>query len=233
MIPDFKVFLQYFSKETIQMIRYRDMIGVTRDIYANSKNEGLKRDILRHIQSSLRPHEELNVDLLLELYFLQVSNPRGFFLDMRASPMEIKNGQFSWDPQPWIYKFSPRFSKGIQKIYRGFFLDQPELLSEGIDETSLLPRDVNAKQKQEFTELLMQHFGDVKSKKVSFTLTEFSKSFHHVFMFFKRYGLSVPSDFVILGCMLTSLYWSLEKFKEPADVSAAYKSVTKTLALEK
>ena len=233
MIPDFKVFLQYFSKETIQMLRLKDMLKVSQQIYFNAKNDSMKEEIMGFLQKSLSKQTELSPEFLLEIYFLQLTNPYGFFLDMRSSSMKFQDGQFCWNPKPLYYKFSDNFAAGLRKVYHGFFLDMPEVLQEGIDETQLLPPGSTEQQKSDLQQLLLDHFGNVKNEPMKFTLVRFSKSFHHVFMFFKKNNLSVPSDFVVLGCLLTSLYWGLERMGKTANVGEAFhKAFLKTKKLK-
>ena len=173
-------------------------------------------DVLEAPTGSLSPLSESEKvcrgTALLELYFFQIEFQRSALLDLRSTVFSGTDGLRAWAPAPLYTEWSPAFIDGIRKLYRGFYLDQPDSYLEGLESLSLGPAE----------QIFRAHFGAGDQRSVSFSLPHFRSTFHETFLVCKREGIRLSSEFVALGLMLACLYEHLEKLGVEYDVRAAY-----------
>ena len=175
-------------------------------------------------------NEELNdeqkqqaADHLINLYFLQLLNPEGLFIDVRPKSLWLNTdtGSLVFKPSSAWLKFKPGFSKGLSQLYTGFYKGDEELFEQGLRVLNLVPKHETEANFQEIKNLFKNHFGKNLTA-TTFSLSVFYESFHQIFEFFKREKVTLSADFVVLGMLLTTLYVSLEQLGRAINVQKLY-----------
>jgi len=173
-------------------------------------------DTLDGATSTLAPlsdeAKEARGNKLLELYFYQIESQRSALLDLRSGSFMGSDSLRAWAPAPLYSEWSPEFIGGIRKLYRGFYLDQPDVYQAALITLHLGAAD----------EIFRAHFGTGDQSSVTFSLAHFRNTFHETFLVCKREGIRLSSEFVSLGLMLACLYEHLEKLGGAYNVRRAY-----------
>jgi predicted unusual protein kinase regulating ubiquinone biosynthesis (AarF/ABC1/UbiB family) len=153
---------------------------------------------------------------LLHLYFWQIFGFDTCFLDLRDARFTSQTDQqIAWRPTGLYHRFAPEFMVAVRQLYRGFYLDNQELVTKSARDLGLITADFTAEQTKSLLDLLQSHFGDGRTRDVLFTLEDFTHSFDKLFSFLKQNKVQIGSDFLFLGVYLVTLYISLSKVGVP------------------
>jgi hypothetical protein len=162
---------------------------------------------------------------ILELYFRQLFNKEGMFLDLRLKHFSKSNKQIHWSPGHLWSNFSPSFQEGLASLYDGFYYQEDNLFRQGLLQTGLISSTWSIEDQREMERLFKAHFGDTLKVPMSFNLKTFQDSFHNVFDFLMKKKVKLSTDFLILGVMLVTLYLNLEELGGSYPVAEIYKKV--------
>ena len=159
---------------------------------------------------------------LLELYFLQIFNPRGLFLDLRSQGFKpLPSGLLLWSPNGLWVQWQEPFRQGLVKIYRGYYGDQSSLLREGLEEVGLIRHDFPPQKVQEVESMLLQHIGG-QTEGQRFSVEHFTQSFERLFLYLLDNKIRLSPDFLFLGVYLASLYLHLESLDAAYNVRRSF-----------
>lgn len=162
-------------------------------------------------------------EMILELYFRQLKNKDGMFLDLRLRHFSGSENRFMWNPNSMWTCFSPAFREALQKLYDGFYLGSDQVFHDGLVETGLISQDWSVEDQLEMKRLFKAHFGSAIDQPMEFKLASFQESFQNVFSFLMKKKVKLSTDFLILGVMLVTLYLSLEELGGSYPVADIYK----------
>ena len=181
----------------------------------------LPPNTLTKISKNLDDSPESMGTFALRLYFFQLIASKNFSLDLRQ-------GQFSFD-EGWVFhgnRFAFAFSDTIQtaliNTYKSYYEYGGKDLGVHLEQMKLIDSTWDPAIKKELEHIFIQHFKGADGQAQYFKVQELADSFKNVFMFIKKQGAIVPSEFSMLGIYLTSLYMTLESIGSPFDVKAAY-----------
>jgi predicted unusual protein kinase regulating ubiquinone biosynthesis (AarF/ABC1/UbiB family) len=162
-------------------------------------------------------------DSLINLYFLQLTNPEGLFLDLRPKNLWFNTNAnvLAFRPNSAWLKFKPGFAEGLAQLYTGFYKGDEGLFETGLRVLNLVPKHETELNFQEIKDLFKNHFGKDLTA-TTFSLATFYESFHQIFEFFKREKITLSADFVVLGMQLTTLYVALEQLDRAINVQKLY-----------
>lgn len=150
--------------------------------------------------------------LILELYFHQVLSGAAVLLDLRSTTFAPEGDGLAWNPAPVYTVFEPDFHKGLSQLYRGFYADDPAAFSAGAAALGLAKAE-GAMRKQ---------FGEDDQTNVVFSLREFQRRFHDVFVECKATKSKLHPQFIALGIGLSTLYSHLEELGGTHDARGAF-----------
>ena len=156
-------------------------------------------------------------DRLLGLYFAQWLNPHGVFIDLRASRFHAESDRLWFTPNGLWLQVRPRFREGLVDLYRAFYSDDEAALDDALLRMGMLGPELGPDDTEHLKRLLRAHFG-LDSGKQQFAIDRFKASFDALFDFFVDHGMTLHSDFVVLGFNLITLYTTLELLGEAHDV---------------
>ena len=162
-------------------------------------------------------------EAILRLYFSQFLNPNGLVLDIRDIHFSKKESQVIWSPNNTWYKFQEDFRLALLKLYRGFYTNDDNLYSEGLEGLGLTS-NLSTLQTEELKKLFNSHFGEDQSH-LSFKLETFNNSFSDLFKFFIKNEVKIKTDFIFLGVYLITLYMNLEKAAGSYNVRKIFEEV--------
>ncbi|MEE4279549.1 MAG: hypothetical protein V2I82_13865 [Halieaceae bacterium] len=149
-------------------------------------------------------------DALLRFYFAQWRNPEGLFLDLRPRRFLWERGRLHFSPSGLYARLSPDFSRGMRDLYRGFYAPDDVLLEDALLRLGFLHEDLGEDESEELRGLLRAHFG-ASTDAQRFSIEDFRSSFNALFDFFIDNNYRLPSDFVLVGFYLITLYISLDQ----------------------
>lgn len=160
--------------------------------------------------------------VLLELYFRQIYNPAGIFLDLRPGTFFQKSeGAYIWTPNGLWIKWDESFRQGLLQIYEGYYGDNPDRLRAGLAQVGLTRADFSSEKIKEVETMLLSHIGgDTTSQK--FEVSNFTRSFEQLFQFLLKNEIRLSGDFLYLGVYLAGLYLHLQKLGGAYDVRRAF-----------
>jgi predicted unusual protein kinase regulating ubiquinone biosynthesis (AarF/ABC1/UbiB family) len=161
---------------------------------------------------------------LLALYFAQWLNPHGVFIDLRASRFHVENERLWFSPNGLWLQVRPRFREGLVDLYRAFYSDDEAALDEALLSMGMLGPELGPSDGEHLKSLLRAHFG-LESVAQRFSIDRFKESFDALFDFFVDHGMTLHSDFVVLGFNLITLYMTLEQLNEAHDVRGISRDV--------
>jgi hypothetical protein len=157
--------------------------------------------------------------LVLETFFFQILTGDFWILDFRSrSFSRLRDGYLNWRPALYFLEMDADFTVGIRALYRGFYGDDPDLFSTGIQKLNLEPA----------REALRRHFGEGDQRQVKFSLKQFQNTFADIFQACAADRLKLHPGFLPLGMMLLGLYELLERSEMTYDVRTCFRN-----ALEK
>jgi predicted unusual protein kinase regulating ubiquinone biosynthesis (AarF/ABC1/UbiB family) len=156
-------------------------------------------------------------DRVLNLYFTQWLNPHGVFIDLRASRFHAENNRLWFTPNGLWLQVRPRFREGLVDLYRAFYADDEAALEDALLRMGMLGPELGPDNTEVLKGLLRAHFG-LDSGAQHFAIDRFKESFDALFDFFVDHGMTLHSDFVVLGFNLITLYMTLEGLHEAHDV---------------
>jgi predicted unusual protein kinase regulating ubiquinone biosynthesis (AarF/ABC1/UbiB family) len=156
-------------------------------------------------------------DRLLALYFTQWLNPGGVFIDLRASRFHVGNNSLWFTPNGLWLQVQPRFREGLVDLYRAFYSDDEAALEDALGRMGMLGPELDVEDVERLKRLLRSHFG-LESGAQRFSIDRFKESFDALFDFFVDHGMTLHSDFVVLGFNLITLYMTLEALGSTHDV---------------
>jgi predicted unusual protein kinase regulating ubiquinone biosynthesis (AarF/ABC1/UbiB family) len=161
----------------------------------------------------------------LEIYFLQLFCSKDTLLDLRKERFTLlQSGTIVWKANGLSYQFSETFLEGIKELYSGFYESNDMHLENGLIKLGLVNDSMSKETRQVLINLLESHFGQGKTNPMKFEISQFMSSFDNLFLFLKKYKLTLSEDFLFLGINLLTLYMHLESLGQKFDVSAAYKN---------
>jgi len=156
-------------------------------------------------------------DAILSFYFAQWRNPDGLFLDLRPSRFAWKRGRAFFAPSGLHGQLSEAFRLGMIDLYLGFYLPDDALLEEALYRLGFLHDGLAPEDADTLRALLRQHFGTSTTAQ-RFSIEEFRESFDALFDFFIDHDYRLPTDFVLVGFYLITLYLSLDRLGSRHDV---------------
>ena len=161
-------------------------------------------------------------ELVLELYFSQLFNPKGLVIDLRQHHFGVlENAELTWSPSKLWYRFDDSFRLSLIKLYRSFYKGESAAFESALDEMGLTT-GLNSVRKKELAALFKTHFGEGGQGEIHFELASFQESFINLFEFFATNKVFLFKDFVFLGVYLVSLYMNLDHISEPLNVRSAF-----------
>ena len=135
-------------------------------------------------------------DEVLALYFEQILTQDAWILDFRSGVFQ--GG--AWQPRPFFFRLSSEFTDGVRNLYQGFYLDDLSRFDSALKSLGL----------ESARAPLLRHFGASDQTSVRFSLSEFQKTFADVFTCCAKAKAKLPSEFLVLGLSLLTLYENLE-----------------------
>jgi hypothetical protein len=180
-----------------------DKIHLVDKFPVGGKSEGLGQEVLR-------------------LYFLQLKNPEGLYLDLRSSHFTKVEGEVYFKPNSFYFKFKDNFRTQLVNLYKGFYYEDEHQFENSLKELGMTS-GLSHEKIEELKTLFKSHFGDTKH--VKFNLDEFNESFLKIFEFFMDNKITLETDFIYLGAYLVTLYMHLGEYEESFDVESIFKSI--------
>ena len=233
---DLKAILKFGPQNFFKAVDLIKTLEVVNRIRKNSSHEALWREVClesqallkdsgdrirldhshqRQVQSSLSI-SSVQGEWILHWFFYQIFYSRHWILDFRRKSWGLDSESWlDWAPKALYFEPSVEFKKGVQNLYLGFYLNQPELFQSGLKALGVDPA----------CEILFQHFGDEDQSAVEFRLTHLESTFAQVFAACARKGVHVHAEFSALGVMLLSLYETLESAHLRLNVRKVFEDV--------
>jgi hypothetical protein len=237
----------YMSPAAFQVIPWRGLVGIAKQLARGGDKQidttQLRQRLQSHFGDRLKLVDQIPAaanlqmeswpttrreefgHLLLELYFTQLTQPEGLFVDLRAQQFGYDGDQYLWQPH-FALQLASDFRQGLIDLYKGFYQPNPNLFDQALAALGLLDPNWSESQKADLKELLEAHFGSSTQTKTVFAINDFRQSFHALFQFFKNQEVTIAPDFLTVGCYLVTLYLALDPLAIPLDVNQV---VQKTL----
>ena len=157
---------------------------------------------------------------VLHWFFYQIFHAEDWILDFRQKSWSTDpEGQLFWSPKPLYFKPSDDFKKGVQNLYLGFYQDQPEVFTAGLEALGI----------RSARETLVQHFGQGDQSAVEFHLRHLESTFAQVFAQCAKSRLQVHPEFAAFGVMLLGLYETFESAGLSMNVREVFKRARKNV----
>jgi hypothetical protein len=154
---------------------------------------------------------------LVSVFFQQIYSDSPTLLDLRRDSARDRDGQLSWDPAPWVSRWSPEFLDALRGLYDGFYAPDDALLKQSL---AALRIDLAE-------DLFRKHFG-THPERQSFAMKDFVNTFHQVFVRCRDAKRELHEDFLPLGVYLATLYDHLDGLAVEVDVPACYARARRT-----
>lgn len=204
-----------------KLVSWSELWQETKDVLKNYNAEILNEDLYAFLKEKLQgkilpPQSESTPggvcpEFALELYFTQLKNPYGVFLDLRSSRFKIGlQEEYTFVPNFLQYKFSESFKKSLIKLYTGFYGKEDDKFKSGLDELGLT-KNLSFEKKEELSSMFYSHFGGSSVTETEFDLKAFNNSFFKIFKFFVDNKIKLSADFIYLGVYLITLYMHMDK----------------------
>lgn len=204
-----------------KLVSWSELWHETKDVLKNYNSEILNDDLYAFLKDELQekllpPQSETTPgdvcpEFALKLFFLQLKNPHGVFLDLRSSRFKINlQVQHTFVPNFLQYKFSESFKKSLIKLYAGFYGNEDAKFKEALEELGLTKELVPSK-REELSVMFHDHFGGGNVTHTEFDLKTFNDSFFKIFKFFVDNKVKLSADFIYLGVYLITLYMHMDK----------------------
>ncbi len=241
-----KEILKLFPKKAFKLISLKDSIRigslVTKSLLDSLAREDLmieRQKAWRLLDVVITPTDKTRsaIDLtaqegekILKVYFSQFyQEDLAVHLDFRTNSF-YSDQKLHWIPSKLHFKFSPNFLKGVQTLYRGFYYENREDFSKGLELLGMIKASMNSEKKDKIMALFMDHFGEGRSSPVNFSLQNLQKSFNSIFTFFLQEDIELNPEFAVLGINLVTLYLTLEQIPFAINVKRAFFEVDKLYA---
>jgi hypothetical protein len=156
----------------------------------------------------------------LDLYFRQINNPSGLFIDLRLSCFEEQQGTWLWNPGNLWIKWGDEFRSGVSGLYKGYYGEDPVVFDEALIKLGLMKPEWTDDEKESLRSLFRSYFGE--GDLVTFTIENFVQSFHKIFQFLVEKDCQLPGDFIYLGVYLVTLYLLMEELGGSYNVKQIY-----------
>jgi len=174
-------------------------------------------------QSQLLSLSKAQGEGVLYWFFYQIFQSEDWVIDFRRKSWSMNSeGMLLWSPKPLYFKPSDDFKKGGQNLYLGFYQDQPEVFTAGVEALGIQPA----------RETLVQHFGQGDQSAVEFHLRHLESTFAQVFAKCAQSRVHVHPEFAALGVMLLGLYETFESAGLSLNVREVFKRALKTSRLK-
>jgi len=235
--PFFKEIFQHLPDNLSDLISWREMLGevtslsnklLTKKGAADTRSELiplLGNDIEFVNDLSSGPLDQKNGERILRLYFLQIMKSKKMFLDLRPKHFSGTSDKLLWDPNGLWASLDADFAEGIRMVYRGYYQNDDELFTAGLEKSKLIKNEWPIEKKQEVVEVFKTHFSNGRDEKVVFTMEGFQKSFTEIFKTLVDNKIRLDKNFLYLGIMLVTLYMSLNQTNGDYDVSRIFNEV--------
>lgn len=159
---------------------------------------------------------------VLRLYFLQLKNPHGLYLDLRKTHFGKSEEKICFKPNSFYFQFKDHFRVQLINLYKGFYYEDDHKFENSLKELGMTS-GLSREKIEELKTLFKSHFGDTKH--VKFNLDEFNQSFLKIFEFFMESKITLETDFIYLGAYLVTLYMHLGEYDQSFNVESIFKSV--------
>ena len=156
-------------------------------------------------------------DAILRFYFAQWRNPGGLFLDLRPARFRWQRGRLHFSPSGLYAQLDEGFRAAMIDLYQGFYLPDEKRLDSALFRLGFLHDGLGPADADTLRGLLRVHFGTSTSAQ-RFSVEEFKASFDALFDFFIAHDYRLPTDFVLVGFYLITLYISLDSLGARHDV---------------
>lgn len=204
-----------------KLVSWSELWHETKDVLKNYNGEILNDDLYAFLKEELQkrvllPQSEVTPgdvcpEFVLKLYFLQLKNPHGVFLDLRPSRFKMDlQVEHTFVPNFLQYKFGEDFKKSLIKLYTGFYGNAEDKFKEALDELGLT-KGLSSSKKEELASMFHAHFGGGDKEQAEFDLLTFNDSFFSIFKFFVDNKIKLSADFIYLGVYLITLYMHMDK----------------------
>jgi hypothetical protein len=236
---DFRPLLSCVTPNAFRVIEWRNILSFAPTLAKRIATDEGKESLKTHLRPWLTKNIIFNNDAnefskvklqlksldgssILALYFAQFNCDEGMFLDLRSNGFSLSDeGQIIWRPNGLWIRLDPKFRKGMLSVYKGYYLNQPELLRQGLESVGLIKDHFSEDLVSEIEQMLISHIGgDTSSQK--FKVAHFTQSFEKLFQFLIKENIVLPPDFLYLGLYLGGLYIHLESLGESYDVRKAF-----------
>jgi hypothetical protein len=214
---DFAGLFRFVSPQFFKVISPAALFKIAPKLKKNYSDgatwDALRKRTLRKIEKAHFPAAKNSGEDALRLFFFQILTEETWILDFRAEAFSQPPGEeLIWNPKPLYYAISPAFLGSVREMYRGFYLGDEALFDHALVELGL----------EKAKDCLRTHFGQGDQTKVDFQLQTFQNTFADVFQVCEREGLTLQTEFFILGLMLLTLYQNLESHHSPQNARKCF-----------
>ncbi|SMF11509.1 hypothetical protein [Pseudobacteriovorax antillogorgiicola] len=237
--PTLRQLLEYVSPATLKIISIREILALSKSLIQNSRDKSLAQEIFAELQtivnnSVISQQDESNQgelkelpddrkeaagEAILELYFQQFLNTKGFFIDLRPKKIGTTASApfIQWHVSlPFV--LDEEFRQSIVQLYQSFYGQQDDEFEDALLNLNLIEKNWQQERKDQLKGLLIDHFGSSLEGKVTFTMDMFYTSSHNLFSFLKDNGVEVDRNFLVFGIYLVCLYLALDELQVGIDV---------------
>jgi hypothetical protein len=214
---DFAGLFRFVSPQFFKVISPAALFKIAPKLKKNFSDEGawkaLRKETLSNFQQAeFTPAKDLG-EHVLRLFFYQILTEKSWILDFRSDAFSRDAaGVTNWNPKPLYYAMSPEFSHRMREMYRGFYLGDDALFDSALSDLGLLKARA----------CLRSHFGEGDQSEVYFKLQTFQNTFADVFKVCEREGLTLHTEFFVLGLMLLTLYENLGAYEGPQNARKCF-----------
>ncbi len=165
-------------------------------------------------------HDQKTGEYLLQFYFKQIStSPNIFILDFRKDYFQLVGESLLWKKNSLVFSLSDSFAQGLKNIYIGYYFSNEEVFNLALTQLKLYKTDT---QKEQIKSLFKKYFEQSNTQEMSFNIQEFISSFEDIFQYLIKEKIKIHSEFLFLGIMLGTLYWSLQRIGGTYDVKGIF-----------
>ncbi len=161
--------------------------------------------------------------LLLELYFKQILYPCEYIiLDLRYTHFSYQDEVLLWEKTALVTTLSSDFKQGLKLLYEGFYQSDEDSFAEGL---RLLRLFQTQEQQEKISTLFKDYFQKGADGEMKFDVAEFIFSFDKIFAYLIDEKVKIHPEFIYLGMMLGTLYWSLQHLGPNYNAAEAFNKV--------
>lgn len=215
--------LPKLSRRILQKEGYQDLLNNYQN-KLSALNIKLTQDRIH--SSSFKGNKWVGEEIL-KLYFLQLYQEQGFFLDLRTLHFEIKDNEILWHPTSFWTQLNEQFRSGLIQVYEGFYLEDDELYYQGLTAIGLIQNGWPEEDRKELGDLFKSHFGSALHQEQKFNLDHFQESIVKMSEFMLNKKVKIPKDFLYVGVYLVGMYSALEEVDEALPVRDIFLEIRK------